>query len=416
MSPDDGTVTLLLGSLDEKIWKIDTISKTSTHSFQGHKHGVISLCPHANNPNEFFSGSWDGTARHWSINPPALLDTLEGHTNGVNVSHHASGCLVTTCTGTQDPQSSTLHVWRQSSEDGRWSVTQTLNPHRSQIRWSTVPNLVDPLSPVVTCGNDGQVTFVDVNQGGDVVKGVVGRVETGATYLLTCASFGTGGGVAVGDVDGGCHVVEGGIVAQTMRHPGTVWAVLGRGFDVVTACQDGYVRTFTRDPARVAGEEEVGRFDGMVEEEERKRKRGAGTSEEDLEKYDIWEDRTPSDKGHMSVKVFNKGGEAWAAQWDDDAKSWVLVGQVTGQSDSGTIDGTKFDWVLPIEHEVAGGGVRKLQIGYNNGDNPFVVAQRFIDENQMDQNDLAQIADYIIQRTGQKKDVVLGQVRRVGPC
>ena len=108
------------------------------------------------------------------------------------------------------------------------------------------------------------------------------------------------------------------------------------------------------------------------------------------------------------MKVFNKGGEAWAAQWDADSKTWVLVGQVTGSSEAGTIEGVTYDWVLPIEHEVAGGGVRKLQIGYNNGENPFTVAQAFIDKHQMDQNDLRQVADYITQRTGAKKPVTLG--------
>jgi hypothetical protein len=42
-----------------------------------------------------------------------------------------------------------------------------------------------------------------------------------------------------------------------------------------------------------------------------------------------------------------------------------------------------------------------LQLGYNNGENPFVAAQRFIDQNSMEQHYLSQIADWIIARTGQ---------------
>jgi phospholipase A-2-activating protein len=41
-----------------------------------------------------------------------------------------------------------------------------------------------------------------------------------------------------------------------------------------------------------------------------------------------------------------------------------------------------------------------LQIGYNDGENPFVVAQAFIDEHMLDQGYLGQIADYIRQRAG----------------
>ena len=45
--------------------------------------------------------------------------------------------------------------------------------------------------------------------------------------------------------------------------------------------------------------------------------------------------------------------------------------------------------------------VQKLQIGYNNGENPFNTAQAFIDQHMLDQNYLAQIADYIRTRVGQ---------------
>jgi phospholipase A-2-activating protein len=44
---------------------------------------------------------------------------------------------------------------------------------------------------------------------------------------------------------------------------------------------------------------------------------------------------------------------------------------------------------------------RHYQIGYNNGDNPFVTAQSFIDTHTLNQGYLAQIADYIRQRAGE---------------
>jgi len=49
-----------------------------------------------------------------------------------------------------------------------------------------------------------------------------------------------------------------------------------------------------------------------------------------------------------------------------------------------------------------------LQIGYNNGDNPFTTAQTFIDQHMLDQNYLSQIADYIRQRTGEGSVPTLG--------
>ena len=100
--------------------------------------------------------------------------------------------------------------------------------------------------------------------------------------------------------------------------------------------------------------------------------------------------------------MFNKDGRAIAAQWSASGGTWIEIGEVTGTNENaGTVDGVSYDHVFPIEVEdPATGGVRKLQIGYNNGENQFVVAQRFIDANELPQYHLAQIADYIRQRAG----------------
>lgn len=73
--------------------------------------------------------------------------------------------------------------------------------------------------------------------------------------------------------------------------------------------------------------------------------------------------------------------------------------------------------VFPIEFEAAG-GVQTLKIGYNDGDNPFVVAQAFIDKYELPQYHLQQIADYIVSRVGQTpvqlgSDVSLSQHSQV---
>jgi hypothetical protein len=48
------------------------------------------------------------------------------------------------------------------------------------------------------------------------------------------------------------------------------------------------------------------------------------------------------------------------------------VGEVTGSRDAGSIDGVRYDHVLPLEVELPSLGLQKLQIGHNNGDNPCV--------------------------------------------
>jgi phospholipase A-2-activating protein len=98
---------------------------------------------------------------------------------------------------------------------------------------------------------------------------------------------------------------------------------------------------------------------------------------------------------------------AIAAQWSAASRTWIEVGQVMGSNqDQGMIDGVKYDHILPIEVDQADGGVAKLNIGYNNGENSFVAAQRFIDAHELPRHHLSQIADYITQRLGQQSQTL----------
>jgi len=55
---------------------------------------------------------------------------------------------------------------------------------------------------------------------------------------------------------------------------------------------------------------------------------------------------------------------------------------------------------MPVEMETPSHGVETLQLGYNTGENQFVAAKRFIDENQLQPQYLQQIADWILARAG----------------
>lgn len=87
--------------------------------------------------------------------------------------------------------------------------------------------------------------------------------------------------------------------------------------------------------------------------------------------------------------------------WCNTTLFFVIDTKVMGASDGGLVDGESYDRVYPIEVEGVGGTVRKLQIGYNIGQNPFVAAQNFIDKNELPQTYLAEIADYITKRSGE---------------
>jgi phospholipase A-2-activating protein len=97
--------------------------------------------------------------------------------------------------------------------------------------------------------------------------------------------------------------------------------------------------------------------------------------------------------------VFNKDGKMIAAQWEALSAAWIEIGEVSGKGDGGNINGVIFDHVFPVEMETPN-GVMTLNLGYNNLENPFDAAQRFIDDNSLGQNYLRQISDYIVSRAG----------------
>lgn len=102
--------------------------------------------------------------------------------------------------------------------------------------------------------------------------------------------------------------------------------------------------------------------------------------------------------------MFARGTVAIAAQWSTHSGAWVEIGEVTGgpggSVDGGAVNGISYDHVLPVEIETPN-GLQKLQLGYDDNENHFSAAQRFIDENMLDQNHLRQIADFILARRGQ---------------
>jgi len=185
-----------------------------------------------------------------------------------------------------------------------------------------------------------------------------------------------------------------------IKHPACVWnAVALPNGDFATCCQDGTLRIFTKATDRMATQEEREAFQQLVQEASQKLQ--SGPTPDEIAKLPLWENSFQQrGTSEGQVQIFNKGGVAIAAQWSMASQTWIEVGQVMGSSDQGMVDGVQYDHVLPIEVDQTGGGVAKLQLGYNNGENPFVAAQRFVDTYMLPQYHLNDIANYIQQRVG----------------
>jgi len=97
--------------------------------------------------------------------------------------------------------------------------------------------------------------------------------------------------------------------------------------------------------------------------------------------------------------------------WNQGEGKWDLLGEQVdgpgdGPSDGKTMyNGKMYDKVIDVVLDDAGTDVRK--IGYNYGENPYAVAQDFISDNDLSQENLTQIAEFIDKNVNQH--VTLGE-------
>ena len=353
------------------------------------------------------SGSWDGTAKLWRND--ICIDTLEGHENTVSVAGMDDGGIVTVSAGVAQGNAIKNHSVRLWSFDEQSQKATMVNciteDHDGPIR----DVCYDPASKsIYTCSNDGTVK---IRSRDGVAHTTLAYPKSDPPMLLSvCIVRNRNTYVAAAGEDGNLILWNlGSNQTQIVPHPGCVWDVLPlSNGDLGTACHDGHLRIFTTDPGRIASEEVLHSFQEQVKASQSTKK--SGPTPEEIAKLPKWEmNALTQGRSEGQVQIFNKNSVAIAAQWSDSSKTWIEVGEVTGSNpNAGSINGVAYDHVLPIEIDRPDGGVSSLKIGYNNGENPFVVAQKFIDEYALDQGYLSQIADYIRQRVGEG-GMVLGE-------
>jgi phospholipase A-2-activating protein len=384
-------------------------------TLKGHERPVTSLAVAKTSSSSLYlvTGSWDGTAKLWDIARKAMVATLPGHENSVCVTGldvREDNDVLAVATGSagmaQNNQvvDHAVRIWTVRVLTGQVTLVHTVaNDHDGSIR--DIVSLTHPPRLLATCSNDGTVRLRSTDTGTCVSTLSFVTSQNGHPPMLLSVTSLDDDSVAASAEDG--HVIvwprgdDGGISEpQILLHPTCVWNVVGLpNGDLATCGQDGTLRIFTKASDRTASQAERESFANAVREASQKRSSGPGA--EEIARLPPWEQNLQQrGTSEGQVQLFNKNGTAIAAQWSMASRTWIEVGQVMGSADGGSIDGVRYDHVLPIEVDQTGGGVAKLQIGYNDGENPFVAAQRFIDAYMLPQHHLNDIADYIQQRVG----------------
>ena len=410
MIPNSDGTSYITGCKDNAVRVLDGNTHQVLHELTGHEKAVTSL---SRCGNYLLSGSWDGTAKVWLPSEKKLIATLSGHENTVSVCGlSVDKDVLTIATGSagvaenNSIRNHSVRIWTVNTVTGQTEMTQKVsNDHDGPIRGLC---LLKSNGLLASCSNDGTVKLRDASTGtclSTLTSSVTGEMPM---LLHVCPSGDTG--MAVAAEDGHLLVWQNldGTAPQAIPHPSCVWTVtqmLSTG-DLITCCQDGYLRIFTQSTDRIAPESVRQQWESDLQ----KKASGKGPSKEEVAKLPRWElNGLQQGKSEGQVQLFQKDGIAIAAQWSAASQTWIEVGQVMGSAgDQQQIDGVSYDHVLPIEVDTTGGGVAKLQIGYNNGENPFVAAQRFMDAHMLPQHHLQEIANYIQQRTGGNNTPTIG--------
>lgn len=346
---------------------------------KGHSDSVCSIT-NAGKERQILSGSWDKTAKLWTLNESGFsCVTFEGHDAAVwSVCTLKSGKYAT---GSADKL---IGIWNSMGQK-----LVVLKGHTDCVRGLAALNDGGLLS----CANDATIRLW--NDSWECIKEFHGH----SNYIYTISMLNDDIFVTGGE-DNTIRMwsIQDGALGDAVSLPAqSVWAVtcLKNG-DIVTGTSDAMVRVFTKESNRVANPQILASFELAVQT------RNAEASKE-LGGIKVNELPGPEallvdGKDSQTKLIRQPNGNIMCYQWLEG--KWTCLGDVTGatggsQKTSGRMlhDGQEYDYVFSIDIE---DGAPPLKLPYNIGQDPYVIAQKFIHKHDLPQVYLEQVANFII--------------------
>ncbi|XP_012173007.1 phospholipase A-2-activating protein [Bombus terrestris] len=333
----------------------------------------------------FLSSSWDMSAKLWSLSDlskPQL--NLLGHTAAVwCVADLSSGSIVT---GSADKL---VIIW---ASDG--SVQHKLTGHTDCVRDISVISS----NEVLSCANDATVRHWNVSLGT-----CLGTYCGHENYIYSILALENGTSIFTCGEDRTLRIWHNTELSQTITLPTqSVWclASLPNG-DIVTGSSDGVVRIFTCNPEEYADSEALQEFEQQVANVKLNAQQELGG----IKVKDLPDAKTLLQPGQRDgqTKIVNDGDAIRAYSWSQNEQKWIKIGNVMGASGGSVAtsgkqlyNGIEYDYVFSVDIQ---DGVPPLKLPYNNDQDPWHVAQKFLHDNSLSQLFLDQVANFIIKNS-----------------
>ncbi len=265
-----------------------------------------------------------------------------------------------------------------------------------------VPSTHPSKADFASAGNDGIIRLwrLDGQQ--------VGELHGHENFIYSITSLPSGELVSSGE-DRTVRIWQGNLCVQTITHPAiSVWGVAAcaESGDIVSGASDRKVRVFTREKERQAEQEVIQAFEESVKASSIPQQQVGNIAKERLPGPEFLQQKSGTKEG-QNVLIQESDGSISAHQWSQGAQQWINVGTVVDAvgSSGKKIDylGKEYDYVFDVDIE---DGKPALKLPFNLSQNPYEVATKFIQDNELPITYLDQVANFIVENT---KGTTIGQ-------
>lgn len=348
------------------------------------------------------SGSWDGDARVWQVGKWEGSTVLQGHGGSVwAVLSFDKDTIITGMVifigqiaytnsepGCADKQ---IRVFHPSGK-----LLRTIRGGSDVVRaLCKLPAKHSSGAQFASAGNDGVIRLW-------TLEGLeVAQLHGHENFIYSLAVI-SNEEIASSSEDRTVRIWRGNQCLQTITHPAiSVWSVAAcsKNGDIVTGASDRIVRVFSKSADRQGDATAIKAFEDSVKGSAIPQQAIGDVKKEKLPGPDFIENKSGTKEGQVQM-IRENNGSISAYQWSVPAQQWINVGTVVDSVGSSgrkvNFEGQDYDYVFDVDIE---DGKPPLKLAYNLSQNPYEVAQKFIERNELPTSYVDQVTNFIVTNT-----------------